>query len=969
MKLKNIFFIILVAFSFLKADNSNLSLEELWNVNLNFPIENYDESITLGIRVEKDNGSSIDVVFNDFKVSSDGTFIIPSKSTFSYKLSSGINQGSLLSTSLQQDSLSYQNGILSIKLGNLISEYEIDNQFTSNNTFKTTIISNEINFATNNFISIDLYNEWSIPNYNFLNASAIELTLSIGNNYTDTIQSLIDALISTKHICYTENIPIDNLDTLNVYVPSIMIDTYPYINIGSYTNTSNEYYLNFSEFTANDYIEEILQHENNFSAIKSQEDITNKSIVTAQTINNEVQYYLTTINSDQSFYRVELENLSLTLLNLSDDNISSTISSQVNSLSDGWCGDFIVDSENSFTINSKDSADSIFKSFYGTFEPMNGNLSIDDYSSKVVWFGDAIFLSNIINCYVGDISKGTKALEDNVPPTIPLSRIISTQNNTFEDHISLGNNEIIFNGTEENTTVTVNLLSDAQNDNIQSNYTISSNEPLIIPIDINNGYILNTSPTNGNVSINSQSIIYTPNNGYYGMDSFTITNKASICDTQSQTISVEVKNQLLIKNRRWYFITLPTTDTMDFPKSVVLWGYNTETSKWQIYTEINYNLDEMDIETLESTTTANGYWIYSYDDFNLSYENTSIENFSPDNLNIGWNLKGTYTKITDFSNYTNDTPVLWIYEDNIWKYFSPDNSMSNTSYSTFESIPAKGAVWIYALKENTPPIASFNISPNKSFYYLNEEITYTSTSYDLDEEDQIYLNWNFSSLNTNTLTNSYNNAGEYTISLTTTDAKGASDSVAKSITVIDEIQKPDLSSLLSTSKTYAFSDEDSETRYTVTSNNGNDLSVNSNISTYVNNLNDSINESYDMLMEWTGKGYEGIIDKSNFTLYSGNINGISYSINVSKYREFNYINCFSKEIQYKSYVMWYESLSGATNAIYYYFSENGNTYTVTADEYDALLLNFETNYQNLSLYNKTAIPFDLKQQVFLDLGF
>ena len=88
---------------------------------------------------------------------------------------------------------------------------------------------------------------------------------------------------------------------------------------------------------------------------------------------------------------------------------------------------------------------------------------------------------------------------------------------------------------------------------------------------------------------------------------------------------------------------------------------------------------------------------------------------------------------------------------------------------------------------NHPPIAFFTYSPLNAT--VNQMITFNaSVSHDLDGSITNY-EWNFGDENvTNTaektITHSYASAGDYTVSLTVTDDKGAKNTTTKIITVL-----------------------------------------------------------------------------------------------------------------------------------------------------------------------------------------
>ena len=132
---------------------------------------------------------------------------------------------------------------------------------------------------------------------------------------------------------------------------------------------------------------------------------------------------------------------------------------------------------------------------------------------------------------------------------------------------------------------------------------------------------------------------------------------------------------------------------------------------------------------------------------------------------------------------------------------SSDSSILRSEGSGKFKALSKGSVTITAryccklatatitIKENEAPIASFTCSPEIPF--VDQNITFdASSSYDPDGEIVKY-EWDFGDASTaqgKSVTHSYNQPGDYEVTLIITDDKGAQSSTSMTITVLEEFQ-------------------------------------------------------------------------------------------------------------------------------------------------------------------------------------
>lgn len=161
----------------------------------------------------------------------------------------------------------------------------------------------------------------------------------------------------------------------------------------------------------------------------------------------------------------------------------------------------------------------------------------------------------------------------------------------------------------------------------------------------------------------------------------------------SMTILADTK----IMKAGWNLTTLPSSSLEEMPYSSVVWNYDTVNKTWKAFSKMSaYTLSKNGIDLLKNTTTAKAYWVYAYDDFVISFNDTSIENFEYSTLDFGWNMLGTYTGINDLSTITKDSKIAWMYENDIWSVkFFDDTIVYSTNYNQFTSIPAKAGFWLF----------------------------------------------------------------------------------------------------------------------------------------------------------------------------------------------------------------------------------------------------------------------------------
>ncbi|RJS81043.1 PKD domain-containing protein, partial [Methanophagales archaeon] len=182
-----------------------------------------------------------------------------------------------------------------------------------------------------------------------------------------------------------------------------------------------------------------------------------------------------------------------------------------------------------------------------------------------------------------------------------------------------------------------------------------------------------------------------------------------------------------------------------------------------------------------------GVWLY-YSNDNLLYLNNFINNvdgnaYSKDSTNI-WNSTSKITYTYNGNQYTNYLGNYW---DDYTGTDTNNDGIGETAYSIDgdkDYYPLIEPWENYFPEENQPPTASFTYSPQNPV--VGEEITFDASSSTDPDGSIVSYEWDFGDGNTGSgkiVTHSYPSAGDYTVTLTVTDDKGAKDSTTKEIKV------------------------------------------------------------------------------------------------------------------------------------------------------------------------------------------
>lgn len=208
--------------------------------------------------------------------------------------------------------------------------------------------------------------------------------------------------------------------------------------------------------------------------------------------------------------------------------------------------------------------------------------------------------------------------------------------------------------------------------------------------------------------------------------------------------------------------------------------------------------------------------------------------------------------------------------------------------------------------------------------------------------------------------------------LTKGDAIWVKNSALSSIDFSNACKEPDLSSLLSTPKTYKYTDLDGSYTMTISQYDSNNIKLLSNQILSDSNFNPLVNDTTEYIFTWTGKGYESNYSTSNYTLYQGKYSSAyDFTIQIDKGKEFVYFDCINKEIKTKNYYLFTMTASKDNESNTQYIVQTNLDDAVEVPEYyyHTLLNEFDTKYESIPIVIDTDTPANIVSQIFEDLGF
>jgi hypothetical protein len=160
-----------------------------------------------------------------------------------------------------------------------------------------------------------------------------------------------------------------------------------------------------------------------------------------------------------------------------------------------------------------------------TAQPANGTVTIDALNCSVVYTPNAGFFGTDSFTY-SVCDNGTPVTCDNAVVTITVNEVVT------------GNNPIVANDDNAVTDMNVSVVIPVAANDLDVENQIDFNSISVT-----------SAPSNGTTSINTTTgeITYTPNNGFFGNDSFTYT----ICDAGTPSATCDAANVGVVVNLTW----------------------------------------------------------------------------------------------------------------------------------------------------------------------------------------------------------------------------------------------------------------------------------------------------------------------------------------------------------------------------------------------------------------------------------
>jgi hypothetical protein len=317
----------------------------------------------------------------------------------------------------------------------------------------------------------------------------------------------------------------------------------------------------------------------------------------------------------------------------------------------------------------------------------NGTVSID--SNNVTYTPN--------NAFVGSDSFVVKTTDSGSKTVTKTVNVTVTTINT-PPVIIMDNNISV---DEDNSTQISYVLGDAQDDN----------STLSLSVD--------TNPVNGNVSIDSSNVTYTPNANFFGNDSFVVKTTDSENETVTQEINVTVNSindipVLTINNTN---VSVNSGSSVQIPYTIS----DVEDSSMTLLVDTNATNGIVSIDASNITYTPNSgfsgsdsFVVKTTDSNNETVTksiNITVQKVLP--LTTGWNLISADIDLSNVGD--NDTPILWQYVDNNWSVHAPLYSQA-VNFNQISDINSTIGTWVYSTKDLDLEITENNSTMDYSSY-------------------------------------------------------------------------------------------------------------------------------------------------------------------------------------------------------------------------------------------------------------
>ena len=477
----------------------------------------------------------------------------------------------------------------------------------------------------------------------------------------------------------------------------------------------------------------------------------------------------------------------------------------------------------------------------------------------------------------------------------------------------------------------------------------------IVSEEISSGVVNIFSAGSAFAALKDNGSVVTWGSDSFGGDSSSVAEELSSGVICISNINDNCSDSEILLKKGWNLTSLPTSGRINYPDVSYIWHYDSNTSQWEAYPKtLNY-------KELNTTSSSKGYWVLAKNDYNQSFEGSSLESFDYNELQDGWYMLGSYWGTGDLSSIKSDSKIIWRYENGEWKGNGFINDMNNViqnyGHKLFTSIPPKSGFWLLKY-QNKAPYSDFLISPEKETYYINEEIDLTSVSYDTADEN-ISLSWSTSLSKYENILTSYSQSGTYDINLTVTDERGKFSTTTKQIIVIDEVERVSLSQNIFP-KEYTYTLEGMDYKITLSKGSNDTL-----------NLNHSESDSESLLdanfvLQWHGKGYSGTSELNSYNLANAVIDGYNVRADIDRAKIYYDFDLANKIVKDKIFAL---SIMYVNNIVYAYLKlSNDDSIEISKYTYDQIKSDFDSYYNELEVIN-SDMPLNIQQDIFKDLGY
>ena len=408
----------------------------------------------------------------------------------------------------------------------------------------------------------------------------------------------------------------------------------------------------------------------------------------------------------------------------------------------------------------------------------------------------------------------------------------------------------------------------------------------------------------------------------------------------------------------WHLVSLPGSireDIANIYKYQILITWTYKNGKWYMASP-KPSYKNLKIDKIKYPDNKLGYWIKTKTkstDFITLGNYDYRYNISLDSMKSGWHLicSDEYNTTKKF----NDIRVksIWAYKNGKWKLYLPEVLNKDFIYKDIgveklTYIDKKDGYWIYKAKPNS----DFIVSPNRTYFYLGEKITFKPISpyikyafWKIDADNNTYED----SYRNNTLEVRFKKAKTYIVKLSIIDSAEEESNTTKYIVILDKIKKPNLSKVLATP--FKVQNDDKTEINTFSRLSNNIILYNYNYNKYNSVLDTNATFEESMHLDEYKYGYKGVVSLSTpYTVLKTSKDGVYYEISIRKYYDYKDINLVEHKVYEKGLILVETTIKKNQSTIHYYkiyTNTNNNGIEVSENTFQDYINNFQSYINNL----------------------